>query len=149
VGTAGTCASIRAAWRLEQAAQELACALASARAWRVSIRTPAAAAALSPARVHQITAAADLDALDAALGGPRAAGWPAPRRPGGDDDAELDGRDLICGQLVDEVGWLRRCVGWLTGPHTEEFPPVVNWHPEGGHPGRACPPAQPGRQRRG
>ena len=84
-------------------------------------------------------AAADLDALDAALGGPRAAGWPAPRRPGGDDDAELDGRDLICGRLVDEVGWLRRCVGWLTGPHTEEFPPVVNWHPEGGHSGRACP----------
>ena len=39
----------RAAWRLEQAAQELACALASARAGRVSIRTLAAAAGLSPA----------------------------------------------------------------------------------------------------
>jgi hypothetical protein len=30
-------------------------------------------------RVHQIVAAADLDALDAALGELRAAGWPAPK----------------------------------------------------------------------
>ena len=56
----------RAAWRLEQAERERAWALASARAEGVSIRTLAAAAGLSPARVHQITAAADLDALDAA-----------------------------------------------------------------------------------
>ena len=25
--------------------------------------------------------------------------------PGGDDDAELDGRDLICDRLADEVDW--------------------------------------------
>jgi hypothetical protein len=31
--------------------------------------------------VHQITAAADLDELDAALGELRAAGWPAPKTP--------------------------------------------------------------------
>jgi hypothetical protein len=37
-----------------------------------------------------------MDELDAALGGLRAAGWPAPEDPGGDDDAELDGRELIC-----------------------------------------------------
>jgi hypothetical protein len=37
-----------------------------------------------------------MDEPDAALGGLRAAGWPAPEDPGGDDDAELDGRDLIC-----------------------------------------------------
>jgi len=31
--------------------------------------------------VHQIVADADLDALDAALGELRAAGWPAPEHP--------------------------------------------------------------------
>jgi hypothetical protein len=54
--------------------------------------------------VHQITAAADLDRLDAALGELRGAGWPAPEDPGEDDDAELDGSDLICDRLVDEAG---------------------------------------------
>ena len=127
----------RAAWRLEQAERERAWALASARAEGVSIRTLAAAAGLSPARVHQITAAADLDELDTALGDLRAAGWPAPENPGGDDDAELDGRDLICDRLVDEVGWLRQCADWLTHLHTSEYPPAVNLRPEGDHPGRA------------
>jgi hypothetical protein len=59
--------------------------------------------------VHQITATADLDELDAALGELRAAGWPAPEDPGVDDGAELDGRDLICDRLLDEVDWIRRC----------------------------------------
>jgi hypothetical protein len=86
----------RAAWRLDQSERERAWALASARAEGVSIRTLAAAAALSPAQVHQITAAADLDELDAALGELRAAGWPGPEDPDADDDAGLDGRDLIC-----------------------------------------------------
>jgi len=67
-----------AAWRPEQ---ERSWALASARAEGVSIRTLAAAATLSPARVHPITAGADLDGLDAALGKLRAAGWPAPEDP--------------------------------------------------------------------
>jgi hypothetical protein len=71
----------------------------------------------SSARVHQITAAADLDELDAAPGELRAAGWPAPEDPEGDDDAELDGRDLIGDRLVDEVDWIRRCAGWL--PHLQ------------------------------
>ena len=127
----------RAAWRLEQAERERSWALASARAEGVSIRTLAAAAGLSPPRVHQITAGADLDGLDAALGELRAAGWPAPEDPDGNDDAELDGRDLICDHLLDEVGWLRQCAGWLTHLHTREFPPVVNLRPEGDHPGRA------------
>jgi hypothetical protein len=127
----------RAAWRLEQAERERAWALASARAEGISIRTLAAAAGLSPARVHQITAAADLDGLDAALGELRAAGWPAPEDPGGEDDAELDGRGLICDRLLDEVGWLRQCAGRLTHLHTREFPPVVNLRPEGDHPDRA------------
>jgi len=127
----------RAAWRLEQAGRERAWALASARAEGVSIRTLAAAAGLSPARVHQITAAADLDELDAALGELRAAGWPAPEDPGGDDDAELDGRDLICDRLADEVGWLRQCADWLNCLHTSEYPPAVNRRPDGDHPGRA------------
>jgi hypothetical protein len=125
----------RAAWRLEQAGRERAWALASARAEGVSIRKLAAAAGLSPARVHQITAAADLDELDAALGGLRAG--PAPEDPGGDDDAELDGRDLIFDRLLDEAGWLRQCAGWLTHLQTKEFPPVVNLRPDGDHPGRA------------
>ena len=45
-----------------------------------------------------------------------------PEDPGGDDDAGLDGRDLICDRLLDEVGWLRRCAGWLTRLHTKGFP---------------------------
>ena len=53
-------------------------ALVSARAEGISIRTLAAAIGLSPSRVHQLVADADLDALDAALGELRAAGWPAP-----------------------------------------------------------------------
>ena len=50
----------RAAWRLEQAERERTWALVSARAEGISIRTLAAAAGLSPSRVHQLVAAADL-----------------------------------------------------------------------------------------
>jgi hypothetical protein len=71
--------------------------------------------------VHQIVAAA-LDALDAALGELRAAGWRAPRRPDSDEDAELDGRDSIADQLSDEVGWLRQCADWLA--HLDSDPDV-------------------------
>ena len=62
----------RAAWRLDQAERERNWALASARAEGVSIRALAAAVKLSSSRVHQIVAAADLNELDAALGGRRA-----------------------------------------------------------------------------
>ena len=96
--------------------------LSSARAEGVSIRKLAAAAALSPARVHQITAAADLDELDTALEKLRAAGWPASEDPDADDDAELDGRDLICDRLVYEVGWIRQCADWLTHLRTSQYP---------------------------
>jgi hypothetical protein len=66
---------------LDQAERERTWALASARAEGISIRKLAAAAGLSPAQVHQITAAADLDELDATLGscGPRAG--PRPKTP--------------------------------------------------------------------
>ena len=60
-----------------------------ARAEGISIRTLATAAGLSPSRVHQIVAVADLDALDAALGELRAAGWPAPEHPDSGEDTEL------------------------------------------------------------
>ena len=70
----------RAAWRLEQAERERTWALVSARAEGISIRTLATAIGLSPSRVHQLVADADLDALDAAFGELRAAGWPAPAR---------------------------------------------------------------------
>ena len=52
----------------------------------------------------------------------------------GDDDAELDGRELITDRLVDEVGWLRQCAGWLTRLHAGEFSPAVNLRPGGDHP---------------
>ena len=103
----------------------------------VSIRKLAASAGLSPARVHQITATADLDKLDAALGELRAAGWPAPEDSGGDDDAGLDGRDVVCDRLLDEVDWIRQCADWLTHLHTREFPPAVNLRPESDHPDKA------------
>jgi hypothetical protein len=51
----------------------------------------------------------------------RAAGWPAPEDPGWDDEVELDGRDLICDRLLDEVDWLRQWADWLTHLHTDEF----------------------------
>ena len=48
----------RAGWRLGQAGRERTWALVSARAEGVSIRALAAAAGLSPSRVHQLVAAA-------------------------------------------------------------------------------------------
>ena len=75
--------------------------------------------------------------LDAALGELRAAGWPSPEDPDGDDDAELDGREHIADRLVDEVGWLRQCAGWLTRLHAGGFPLAVNLRPGGDHPERA------------
>jgi hypothetical protein len=38
--------------------------------------------------VHQVVAAAGLDALDAALGELRAAGWPAPEHPDSGEGTE-------------------------------------------------------------
>jgi hypothetical protein len=68
----------RAAWRLEQAGRERTWALVSARAEGISICTLAAAGGLSPFRVHQLVAGAD---LDTGLGELQAAGWPAPEDP--------------------------------------------------------------------
>ncbi len=114
----------RAAWRLEQAERERTWALVSARAEGISIRTLATAAGLSPSRVHQIVAAPDLDALDAALGELRAAGWPAPEDPDSGEDAELDGRDSIADRLSDEVSWLRQCADWLAHLDADSCPPA-------------------------
>jgi len=102
-----------AGWRLGQAEREPTWALVSARAEGISIRTLATAIGLSPSRVHQLVAGADLDVLDAALGEPRAAGWPAPEDPDSDEDTDLDGRDHLADRLSDEVDWLRQCAGWL------------------------------------
>jgi hypothetical protein len=127
----------RAVWRLEQAERERAWALVSARAEGISIRVLAAAAGLSPSRVHQLVAAADLDALDAALGELRAAGWPAPEDPDSDEDTELDGRDLITDRLADEVAWLRRCADWLAQLDAGGYPPAVPLRPAGDWPDTA------------
>jgi hypothetical protein len=53
------------ATRRNPAERERTWALVSARAEGISIRTLATAAGLSPSRVHQLVAAAYLDALDA------------------------------------------------------------------------------------
>jgi hypothetical protein len=58
--------------------------------------------------VHQLVAAADLDALDAAPGELRAAGWPAPEDPDSDEDTDLDGRYHLADRLPDEADWLRQ-----------------------------------------
>ncbi len=129
----------RAGWRLEQAGRERVWALVSARAEGVSIRKLAAAAGLSPSRVHQLVADADLDVLDAALGELRAAGWPAPEDPDCGEDAELGGRDSIAGRLSDEVSWLRRCAGWLAHLDADSYPPAVNLCPSADWPDRAVP----------
>src|SRR6266571_3361314 len=127
----------RAAWRLDQAERERSWALASARAEGVSIRALAAAAGLSSSRVHQIVAAADLDALDAALGELRAAGWPAPEDPDSGEDTELGGRDTIAGRLSDEVSWLRQCAGWLAHLDADSYPPAASLRPAADWPDRA------------
>ena len=93
----------RAAWRLDQAERERTWALVSARAEGISIRTLAAAIGLSSSRVHQLVADADPDAVIAALGELRAAGWPAPEDPDSDEDTDLDGRDHLTDRLSDEV----------------------------------------------
>src|SRR5271157_4450904 len=127
----------RAAWRLEQAERERTWALVSARAEGISIRTLATAAGLSPCRVHQIVADADLDALDTALGEPRAAGWPAPEDPGSDEDTDLDGRDHLADRLPDEADWLRQCAGWVRQLDGGGYPPAVSLRPAAGWPDRA------------
>ena len=129
----------RAAWRLNQAGRERTWALVSARAEGISIRTLAAAIGLSLSRVHQIVAAADLNALDAALGELRAAGWPAPEDPDSGEDTELGGRDTVADRLSDEVSWLRQCAGWLShlDADSDSYPPAVNLRPAVDWPDRA------------
>jgi hypothetical protein len=76
--------------------------------------------------VHQFVAAADLDALDAAPGGLRTAGWPAPEHPDSGEDTVPGGRDTIAGRLSDEVSWLRQCAGWLAHLDADSYPPAVS-----------------------
>ena len=82
-------------------------------------------------------AAADLDALDAALGELRAAGWPAPEDPDSEEDAELGGRDSIADRLCDEVSWLRQCADWLAHLDADSYPPAVSLRPAADWPHRA------------
>jgi hypothetical protein len=87
--------------------------------------------------VHQIVADAGLDALEAALGELRAAGWPAPEDPDSDEDADLDGRDHLAGRLSDEVDWLRQCAGWLRQLDGGGYLPAVSLRPAADWPDRA------------
>jgi hypothetical protein len=109
----------------------------SASAEGISMRTLATAIGLSPSRVHQIVADADLDAAIAALGELRAAGWPAHEDPTSDEDTDLDGRDHLAGRLPDEVDWLRQCAGWLRQLDGGSYPPTVNLRPSADWPDRA------------
>jgi len=127
----------RAGWRLERAERERVQALVSARAEGVAIRKLAAAAGLSPSRVHQLGAGADLDVLDAALGELQVAGWPAPEDPDSGEDAELGGRDSIADRLSDEVSWLRQCADWLAHLDADSCPPAVYLRPASDRPGAA------------
>ena len=127
----------RAGWRLEQAERERTWALVSAWAEGISIRTLATAIGLSPSRVHQHVADADLDTLEAALGELRAAGWPAPEDPDSGEDTELGGRDNIADRLSDEVSWLRQCADWLAHLDADSYPPAVNLRPAADWPDRA------------
>ena len=87
--------------------------------------------------MHQLVAADDLDALDAALGELRAAGWPAPEDPDSGEDTELGGRDAIAGRLSDEVSWLRQCAGWLAHLDADSYPPAASLRPAADWPDRA------------
>ncbi|WP_415962021.1 hypothetical protein [Streptomyces sp. 021-4] len=116
---------------------ERALALVAARVEGVSVRKAAEAAGLSPTRVHQLTKDADLDALGAALGELRAAGYPAPEDPDGSGDEELSGRASVAERLVDEVGWIRQCADWIDHLDREAYPPAVNLRPDAGFPARA------------
>ena len=127
----------RAAWRLEMAERERTWALVSARAEGISIRTVATPIGLSPSRVHPLVADAGLDALDAALGELRAAGWPAPEHPDSGEDTEPGGRDTIAGRLSDEVSWLRQCADWLAHLDADSCPPAVSLRPSADWPDRA------------
>jgi hypothetical protein len=118
----------RAAWRLEQAERERVWAMAAAKAEGASIREIAKAAGLSSSRVHQVVADADIDALDAALGVLRAAGWPAPEDPDV-DDGDLAGGADIAGRLDDEVEWIRQCADWLEHLDREPYP-TMDLRPE-------------------
>ena len=108
----------RGGWR---AVRERTRALVSARAEGISIRILAAAAGVSPSRVHQLVAGADLDALGAVLAScgqragqpPRiqAQGRHRTRRPGHQAD-----------RLSDEVSRLRQCADWLTHLDADSCP---------------------------
>ena len=127
----------RAACRLEQAKRERVWGAGLGPRRGISIRSLATAIGLSPSRVHQLVAVADLGALDAALGEPRAAGWPAPEDPDSGEDTELGGRDTSADRLSDEVSWLRQCADWLAHLDAESYPPAVNLRPSADWPDRA------------
>ena len=45
------------------------------------------------------------------------------RRPEAVARAEADRlRDLICGRLADEAGWIAQCAVWLAHLHTSRYP---------------------------
>lgn len=64
-----------------------------------------------------------------------------------DEDAELDGREIIADRIADEVEWLRRCVDWLTQLDAGGCPPAVTLRPAGDWPHTAHIAVTPARVR--
>jgi hypothetical protein len=103
----------------------------------ISIRALAAAAGLSPSRVHQFVAGAGLDAVIAALGELRAAGWPAPKtRPAAGFSAVAGRRRRPDHRLLLPVLLLQVDGAALDRLASLEFPPVRRIEVDGGVPER-------------
>ena len=126
----------RPAWRLDQAERGRNGALASARAEGVPIRAPAAAARLSPSRVHQIVTATGLDELGAAgrwVRCGRRAGRPRKTPMAMTTSNWTAGTSSPAGSPVRWAGF-RQCPGWLTRLHADDYPPAASLRPGGDHP---------------
>jgi hypothetical protein len=103
----------------------------------VSIRKPAAAAGLSPSRVHQLVAMPTwMCWTHRRVSCGRRAG-PPPEDPDSGEDAERGGRDSIADRLSDEVRWPRQCADWLAHLDADSYPPAVNLRPAADWPDRA------------
>ena len=116
-----------AAFRLDAAQEERTWALVAAHQQGLAIRRIAAAAGLSPTRIHQLLAVAAPEGIPAwlsRLGEPGAPAGPA------DAGAAAAPDTAWRAHLAEEVTALRRCLGWLE-QEARGAPVVVNLRPDG------------------
>jgi hypothetical protein len=115
-----------ATFRLDAAQEERTWALVAAHRQGLAIRRIAAAAGLSPTRVHQLLAAAVPEGIPAWLSRLREPGAPA----GPADEGAAPTPDAaLRAHLAEEVAALRRCLGWLE-QDARGAPVVVNLRPD-------------------